>query len=373
LSLERALPHAGARNLGLDVIRAAAILLVLTAHWSNNISAWLGITPNPRLFFSGGLGVDLFFALSGFLIGRILIAEAGREASWRNLGVFLVRRWMRTLPLYFLVLAVLLVFFPPPELPLRYALKYATLSQNLWKPMPPGWWFSVSWSLTVEEWFYLLFGCAAFASFRFFPRRWAIWPPTLLFIAAPLALRLLVPAFATNPALSPVVFFRLDAIAYGVALAQLHHQGSALFRRPLVALATGLSLIAMLWAGYVHGPRPWAQALFYDASIVGCVLLLPAALRLRTLPRGLEAAARTVSAQSYGLYLIHLTVLVQVAQALRYAHHWPLPVCLAIATVGPFVLSWLSFRYLESPILRLRPSHRRPPAAPQAEPTPLAA
>src|ERR1700744_4520851 len=94
--------------LGLDLFRSVAILLVLFAHYTNNISFWMGYAPPWKVFFSGDVGVDLFFVLSGFLIGRLLLEIADTAASFENLWIFLVRRWLRTLPLYFLWLVFLL-------------------------------------------------------------------------------------------------------------------------------------------------------------------------------------------------------------------------------------------------------------------------
>lgn len=345
------------RFIGLDVLRSAAILLVMSAHWSNNISAWIRASPPPRIFFAGGLGVSMFFALSGFLIGRILIEQGRNAPTLQNLRIFLVRRWMRTLPLYFIMLAVLLVLVPPPELPLRYALKYATLTQNLWKPLPPGWWFAVSWSLAIEEWFYLLFGCAVFAYCRVFRAPWAIWPPVLFFILAPLLLRLAFPSYPGAMTLAP---FRLDEIAYGVAMAQLYAQRSVLFRHPWTCLGLGLGLIGMIWSGHGIRAATVPTALIYSLTIIGCALLLPAAVALSSLPRPLARLATAVSAQSYALYLVHLTILQDVAQRLFAFKVLPLWACIALALGAPFLISWLSVRFLETPILRWRPVHPQP-------------
>src|SRR5579883_268892 len=97
----------GARRFGLDVWRALAITLVLVGHASffflpltSKLDAWYGLA---------FLGVELFFVLSGFLIGGILIAEF-RDGTFR-LRQFWLRRWLRTLPNYFLFLALNIVLY----------------------------------------------------------------------------------------------------------------------------------------------------------------------------------------------------------------------------------------------------------------------
>ena len=85
---------ATSRVFGLDFTRALAISLVLFTHASFFLAP---LAPNfDPLFMVGYLGVDLFFALSGFLIGGILIDSAAPGTAW--VGRFWVRRWLRTLP-----------------------------------------------------------------------------------------------------------------------------------------------------------------------------------------------------------------------------------------------------------------------------------
>jgi len=247
-------------------------------HWIANIFNWFGIPTSPRLAFAGTLGVEIFFALSGFLIGQILITQAGSDPSLKNLGIFLVRRWMRTLPLYFGVLALLLWLAPPPGSISFYAIKFATLSQNLLGPMPAGGWFAVSWSLTIEEWFYIFFGCATFLSFRLLRRPWAIWPPVLGFLLVPMLLRLFAPS-------TPEVWKLLDQIAYGVGMAQLFRDGRWPFRHPAISAVVGLSLIAVASLASAFLSTSLYVAVIWNITILGCALLLPAAVRLRKLPR----------------------------------------------------------------------------------------
>jgi peptidoglycan/LPS O-acetylase OafA/YrhL len=346
------------RNLGLDLVRAIAVLLVMVSHYSNNISFWFGIHPDQRVFFAGELGVELFFALSGFLIGRILLDLALSAPTRRNLLIFLVRRWMRTLPVYFIWLAVLLIFWPPVHGWAGYAVHFATMTQNLVQPMPTDFFFAVSWSLAIEEWFYLLFGCALFVSVSLWRSKRAIWPPLLLFLLVPLCLRLFVPAFYDwDRGLAKVVVFRLDEIAYGVLVAELYRRGSVLFRYPFLPLCLGLPLLLGLWTGWLPvRPYALAPAIIYNFTIMGCVLCLPAALRLRRGPRWFTTVVRGLSAQSYALYIIHLTILVDLAQGLWWRHAISTAQAVMIALTLPFVLAYLSFRFIEAPLLARRPA-----------------
>lgn len=345
------------RRIGLDLVRSAAILLVIVSHYAHNLLFWFGIHPPYRVYFSGDAGVELFFALSGFLIGRILLDIAERDPSWRNLWIFLVRRWMRTLPVYWLCLLALAATYPPTNGHVGdYVLRFGSLTQNFLHPMPDDDWFAVSWSLTIEEWFYLAFGTGVIVAMRLIRRKWAFWLPLLVLLVVPLALRLSVPAFADGASgLTKMAPFRMDEIGYGVVLAWVYDRKMRLFDHPVLLLLCGLGLIAATWLQELP-VSPWLYAsLRYNVTVIGCVMCIPAALRLQRVPCWLGATARTLSRQSYALYLIHLSVLLDIAQRYWWTHHISAVTAALIALTLPFALAELMSRYVELPIMRLRP------------------
>lgn len=162
-------PEHSGRIAELDGLRGLAILLVILCHYVGNAGhAQLGFWPHRFLsaFTAGWSGVDLFFVLSGFLIGGILLNA--REAP-HYFRAFYMRRVFRILPIYYLwtllfaaVVAASLAFFPgrlavrSHDL-LRVPVQLLFL-QNIFIGMPHfQWtWFVVTWSLAVEEQFYLL-------------------------------------------------------------------------------------------------------------------------------------------------------------------------------------------------------------------------
>ncbi|RYY95852.1 MAG: acyltransferase, partial [Chitinophagaceae bacterium] len=100
--IHRATHPAGTRTVfGLDLMRAIAILLVLVAH---SHFFWPGSYRAQQWFFGATAfwGVELFFVLSGFLIGRILLRLFDKaHVSAASIRVFWIRRWLRTLPNYY--------------------------------------------------------------------------------------------------------------------------------------------------------------------------------------------------------------------------------------------------------------------------------
>lgn len=133
----------------LDALRSAAILGVMVNHWAAHFYPRLGGAATPlqdsALFYYGWAGVDLFFVLSGFLIGKQLWRELEQTGTVR-MGRFLLRRGLRIWPLYFAIL--LYYVFVNPDIDPRLA--DWTFLSNYW---PGG--VVRTWSLSTEEQFYI--------------------------------------------------------------------------------------------------------------------------------------------------------------------------------------------------------------------------
>lgn len=168
--------------VGLDVLRAVAVLSVVFNHYmleehSDYFSNFI--------MFSGPLRVQIFFSLSGFLIGNILLKVIDTPAfsAWLR---FMLRRWLRTLPLYFTVFS-LLVLMSSADSDLRANYLYMmTMTQNFFSDPPPG--YGVVWSLAVEEIFYIVFSIMLFVGCALIGKK-AIWVTIWLFILTPLLCR----------------------------------------------------------------------------------------------------------------------------------------------------------------------------------------
>src|SRR6202011_3182434 len=137
------------RQPGLDLLRALAVIVVVIYH-----AGIMGFPLPGRVHRFGWIGVDLFFFLSGYLIGGQLLAPlaSGRTI---HLGRFFARRALRILPAYLVVLAIY-VFLPSwreyPEMSPWW--KFIISAQNI--GLHGGTAFSHAWSLAIEDQFYLL-------------------------------------------------------------------------------------------------------------------------------------------------------------------------------------------------------------------------
>lgn len=360
------------RIFGLDLMRAIAILLVVFSHllWifpeATGMVQWV-------LSLGGVMGVEIFFVLSGFLIGRILyriyIAEDFRSG---NMMYFFIRRWFRTLPNYYLILLVNIgiVLYLGRELP-DTLWKYFFFWQNALAEMNI--FFTESWSLSVEEFAYVIGPIILLLLYKMplkISRKQKFLFATIFVLLVFLVNKIIYyfnapETYEWNSHLKPVVLYRIDAIFYGVLAAYLSMQYPEKWKnsrqRALVLGFVGFNLLQFLiiyfqWnkAGY---PLLWN--VFYLPYCSVCIALsLPFFSQLTT-PR-YQSVIRSVtfiSIVSYAMYLLHYSVILQL---MRY---W-IPVeefsfnqklLYAVFYLGiTLFLSYLLYRYFEKPMMDLR-------------------
>ena len=299
----------------IEILRGIAVLMVVIHHAHDNLFTWA--TPNLTLFysyFSGWVGVDLFFAISGFVIARDLVprlqASPGSEDATRLILAFWVRRIWRLLPSAWLWLSVILVasvvfnqsgafgaFRTNLEATVAGVLQIANIRfAESFMNWPYGASF-VYWSLSLEEQFYLLFPLVILLA-----RRYLVYAMILLVLAQFFLVR--------TPML---MVFRTDALALGVLLALWsRHSSYELFkpiflgrlRAGLVVVAGALLCMSVLGSDQLH-----------NVSIkIGMIALVSAALvwvasydrDYLSIPQPLSSVLIWLGARSYGIYLIHV-------------------------------------------------------------------
>jgi len=217
-------------NPWLDVVRSTAIIFVLMSH-----SRGLLVEEYPVLSFmkfGGFVGVELFFVLSGFLIGGVLSRMGGFD--FRGVKIFFLRRWFRTLPNYylFLFLAVLFSFagIRSEEIPGNLA-EYFFFAQNLYSPHPG--FFGEAWSLSVEEVFYFLFPVLVMgvtSLVKMDPKKVMVFLGGGIFVFCTLA-RMYVAEIpdVSRDFIRKAVLLRMDSIMVGVLVAILWARWSRFF------------------------------------------------------------------------------------------------------------------------------------------------
>ena len=347
----------GMRRFGLDAWRALAILLVLVGH----ASFWfLPLTRELEVWYSlAFLGVELFFVLSGFLIGGILIGEI--RGGGFDLKRFWTRRWLRTLPNYFLFLALNIVLYRAlfgawPQFGL-----FLVFLQNFAWPHPPL--FSEAWSLSVEELFYLIAPLATLVVVRTTKGRGSVVVWLLAAIALVTAIRIGYVLWRDplwDSGVRKIALLRLDAFIYGVIAAWFCNvRGMSMQSRHRCAVAGACGMVVVALAFFLL-PRDhdfFARTFLFNLIPASLAAMLPLAAEWRAagVPQFVQAATRRIALWSYSLYLCQLAVMRSLSllpwKASTAAE------CLfgaIVFVVLSIVCSALLYRFFEAPILRWR-------------------
>jgi peptidoglycan/LPS O-acetylase OafA/YrhL len=343
----------------MDLVRAGAIVTVLIGHSLVFFHAHYEVLP---LIFFAIFGVELFFALSGFLIGRILLEVADKGLDFRLLRTFWLKRWFRTIPAYLVVVLVTMAVTG------RFDWSQLLFLQNYFPRQMET--FPTSWSLTIEEWFYLLFPVlmlclAQFARVRERPAT-LVLAAAFIFILGSWYLRYdaaSTPSVAWDLGVRKQIPLRLDAIAFGVILAVWHQRRPAGFQGGYLSqimTAVGVTgFVGCWWYFQRHidiftGVATVSNAAgFYPAISVASTALTASFIRFRNFPGGIPARlVYLTSLTSYSLYLVHLQIfdyLAERAQSAVLAWWWFLVAVVVMIAAGTTL-----YRLVEKPFMAMR-------------------
>jgi peptidoglycan/LPS O-acetylase OafA/YrhL len=383
--------HRAAEHLpALDGIRGIAILLVLHIHFSmdsfyHSYAGWL----YTRFSFTGWIGVDLFFVLSGFLITGVLLDSRGgddrKSADPHYFRNFYMRRTLRIFPLYYGSLVLLFLILPlfkrfqaPPVQYLAAHQKWLWFyGANILISLKNDWvlwsdWFVLNpfWSLAVEEHFYLVWPLVVF----FLPRKWLlrVCVASLPFC---LALRFLIlhfsPNFLASSLLTPC---RIDSLCFGGLLAlAIRSPGprAAALRRaaPYLAAAFFLPMLPIFantnGSGanradfWMHFAGHTLLTLSFGFLIFAAATSSPRSwlVRFLSLP-----FLRACGKYSYGMYVIHSVLHPWFMRFFPVDVYWQIVghqllavwIHVVFSVAATFALGWLSWHLYEKHFLKLK-------------------
>lgn len=374
------------RLFGLDVIRCLAIILVMMDHSLKLLPSFAGKETLEN--FTGVVGVELFFTLSGFLIGTILlkILAGSQPFTPQALLQFWKKRWFRTLPAFWILLLLytcLYLVFRFNEFGSISFKKFLLLPfflQNVVTPHPN--FFPIAWSLSIEEWFYLTFPVLILVVSSFAPTRWnrqkIYLGCALTMVGLAFLIRTGLYMLYTNGMLANIpvadlgnklvkgsrktVVLRIDATAYGVLMAYFIYAKSGFiqrFRKLLIAAGLGLFLLAacFLFSFFDSNSINAASIIFmFPLFNISFALILLFFHRLKT-PVTYKATARwiqNISIVSYSIYLTHTILWSFLA---HYVHTGNMGIQLLAAMlllIGSYIVSVYSYEYIEKTGMHLR-------------------
>jgi len=310
------------RNFGLDLMRAIAIFVVLIHHGD-----MLKVADTNFPWIKLINGVDLFFVLSGFLIGTKLLKVLEKNSSFgfKSIKDFWLNRWFRTLPNYYLILFLNVIFVYFGFIKENFSVfnwKYFFFLQYFYKPTVGFFW--ESWSLSIQEWFYFLFPILLAIFFFIFiklkiSKRYIFLFSSLFFIVIPLALKFFiasqfdVDSFWIRERIFKVVIFRLDSLAMGLVAAHVKYWYPKVWTK-----CRNITLVAGIVICYVMMYTSWAPTSFYTKVFetllysLGCVLLLPKFDSIKSAPKAITKVVTHLSFISYAMYLTNLALVSEV-------------------------------------------------------------
>lgn len=365
------------RIFGLDVIRAAAILLVLFSHSTLLLLLYpksTNIVLSTIRFF-GAIGVDIFFILSGFLIGGIILKQLNQQKTeFKDFVCFWIRRWFKTLPNYFLVLSLnILVFYFFNQEIIDGISKFFFFLHNFNNPMPE--FFTESWSLSIEEFAYILVPVLLYALISLLnniPKNRIFLLVTVVVIILVFFMRLLFhfnqeidTYIAWSHQIRKVVVYRIDSVYYGFLGAYVLNVFPNVWER---YKSKAFFLGAFIFIG-MHGVifllnleaqiAPLFFTVFYLPFLsISLLLLLPVFSSWKE--RGLLKKHVTfISMISYALYLLNYSLVLLPMQQLLNVQAFSIVEKLTTLLVywgGSFFFAYILYQYFEKPIMNIRDS-----------------
>ena len=341
------MPSTSSRTIpSLDGLRAASVGLVIVAHYLAYLPGLEGRFPFAQLSWAGQSGVDVFFVISGFLITYILLQEH-KENGAISLRRFYLRRFFRIFPPFYVYLATVVVLsvwdFVPQDR--RNLISAATYTWN-YMSHAPSWLLGHTWSLSLEEQFYLA------------------WPPLLVLLGKRKSRYLAVACIVFSPVsrlatyvlapslrgMVPVMLHtRLDTIMFGCAIAlfwdepRFHAALNKLLRADIVCGSIAYILIAPILSERFQARYDWLIGYPLRGLLISIVMLYVVCKPASRMGYALNLApVRHLGVISYSLYLWQ--------QMFTAGHSWPFPV----SFLALFACAEGSYWLVERPSLRTR-------------------
>jgi peptidoglycan/LPS O-acetylase OafA/YrhL len=333
----------------LDAVRALGVLLVIAYHTSYRFEPAHADLIGRTMRVIGWVGVDLFFALSGFLVGKILADERKRS----DIGLFARKRFFRIVPIFVVAVATFALG--------DWLIAGGANLANMWKPLMflTGYMlpfqgealvpYTITWSLSVEVSAYVMLGLLAWLSWNRF--RQALW--AIVIVSLPLRIWLSVGLGWDEAMVGVFPPARLDAISLGALVAL------GCFDRLLdwrhAALGYGLTTIAiMIGFRFAVWYPPFIATFGYLLFALAAALWVGALARIDRENSPFTKAAAHVGLVSYFMYLFHL-FFIEGFLLVSNTFAWGSGFWLAflIASGATYLAGVLSWRYFESPLNRI--------------------
>ncbi len=351
------------RLISLDLLRLLAVAMVLGRHLEVPPGDWIP-TLRPAVMFwntGGALGVDLFFVLSGFLVSGLLFSEFKKHGEI-SLSRFYVRRAWRIYPAFY-TLVIITYFFSwwltGWKMHDRQLFSELFFLQNYQQ----GYW-NHTWTLALEEHFYILLPLALLAMVRRNPKSANPFRAVPYGVAA---IVLLIPVVRTvNFAVRSdysyhthawATHLRIDALVFGVGLAYAYHFYERQFRKLMTPLrhgmiALGIAIFTMsLWLPFSLSSFG-IHTIGFTINYLGAAALFVGVMLCRIPDNGLTRAMAYLGSHSYSIYLWHMALMYWAMPSLKASLPWEARTLIYLS--GAFAIGIGMAHLIEAPVLRVR-------------------
>ncbi len=355
------------KSFGLDFIRVISALLVFIPHLIINFSSKTDVA--NFCYAVSAIGVELFFCLSGYLICRQTFNIANsKNFYYKNTLIFIKRRLLRTWPAYFFTLLSYIFFYNYFEKEVIY---YFLFLQNLYYPMLSNTFFAVSWSICVEELFYIIFPFLIFFLIVIFKRIFNqdLKGDHLVFISCFLIIIILYfvrESIVYNDwgnELRRVAILRIDAIAFGglgyLFISKLKENNWKNFILIITSLIT-LFTVGYYFKQYILfdkflNPEVSNNVIFYYIYLF-CISIIALSDRvIRVSNIKIKKTLSKLADWTYPLYLMHILVI----QLIKNLNLENLYLNILLIIIINIALSYLIRKYIELPFINTRPKYFR--------------
>ena len=336
---------------GIQALRGLAAMMVVLTHI---YSMELKYSPDQLLgawSYYGGLGVDLFFVISGFIMVHVTRdLQTGADAS----GLFLLRRVLRIYPLYWVVsFAVLAVYLYRPEMVFSGIDSAPDLvkSFTLWPDSRPPL-LAIGWTLTFEMMFYLVFALSLLLPRRFLPIFLGLWAAVIITAQIPLRAGMFPPSPALGLLFSPMSLEFILGAALGLYLLKADMTAAQSIRLIVIGALAGIFA-----AGILSLNDEWVLDNF---AVRAAVFAGPAALIVFGIAardragRPVSKALQTLGDWSYAIYLTHILTLAVIGALWKnFASPaiWDNLLMLPIFLTGSIAIGGAAYILIERPLI----------------------
>jgi peptidoglycan/LPS O-acetylase OafA/YrhL len=347
------------RIIGYDALRIFAVFTVFIEHCNNSLNHPFNFPLNfPH-------GSELFLVLSGFLIGQSIINiyknQITIQYAKQETIKFYIKRWLRTLPNYYLFLFInvlLIILNLAPGFINKYLISFFVFSQNLFKPYDFLWW--ESWTFALQEWFYLIFPFLIFVFLSItngkLPNKLILIGTILLFLILPILYR-----FFSNPILDydlyyrKLVLTRFDSIGYGLLFAFFQYQNVFIWRK--YKKLTFLIGIVLIFS--IESVDLFEDVFYYKNVFKFCFLSFSVAILLPFLSevKTIYINSKWVnffSNISFSIYLIHMPISYLILSFYKLESFFDSIIYCVLYFSLTILLAYINYVFFESYFLRLR-------------------